>query len=237
MHYKAAQSLPWLQAGAAVCGAVGCWDGDRREKPRRSWLGAGGRSGPARQGQEAGSPAWGQGHIPLTGRVPLSQSPAHQELRHHSVMYRNVILGHLAGVTCISLIFLSPSASCAAEHMPRLAAEAPGSDKQAQEHFQRISLNSFPGIFVAWEGGDRAGGDGLCSTGTAFWGGWKSCLGEGLPLPPILHPQRHRGLCSAPDTQSSIAVPWPKSPLLCQALSLPPTSLLKFGDPLCKVRA
>lgn len=68
-------------------------------------------------------------------------------------------------------------------------------------------------------------------------GGWKSCLGEGLPLPPILHPQRHRGLCSVPAMQSSIAVPWPASLLLCQALSLPPTSLLKFGDPLCKVRA
>lgn len=130
----------------------------------------------------------GTGTYPINGMCPSlsGQSPAHQELRHHSIMYRNVILGNLAGVTCISLIFLSPSASCAAEHMPRLAAEAPGSDKQAQEHFQRISLNSFPGIFVAWEGGDRAGGDGLRSIGTALGGGaGRAALMRGSPCPPF----------------------------------------------------
>lgn len=40
-----------------------------------------------------------------------------------SFMYRNAILGNLTGATCISLIFLSPSASCAAEHAPWPAAE------------------------------------------------------------------------------------------------------------------
>lgn len=40
-----------------------------------------------------------------------------------SFMYRKAILGNLTGATCVSLIFLSPSASCAAEHMPWPAAE------------------------------------------------------------------------------------------------------------------
>lgn len=40
-----------------------------------------------------------------------------------SFMYRNAILDNLTGATCISLIFLSPSASCAAEHKPWPAAE------------------------------------------------------------------------------------------------------------------
>lgn len=39
-----------------------------------------------------------------------------------SFMYRKAILGDLTGATCFSLIFLPPSASCTAEHMPWPAA-------------------------------------------------------------------------------------------------------------------
>ena len=89
------------------------------------------------------------GHISYSGKPP-----EYQEFHHHSIMYRNAILGNLAGAMCISLIFLSPSASCTAEHMPWLAAEAQGSGKQAQKPFQRISQNILPGMFGAagWAG-------------------------------------------------------------------------------------
>lgn len=81
-------------------------------------------------GQNLGGLLWRKGNILVMGHISFSgKPPEYQKFHHHSFMYRNAILGNLAGALCISLIFLSPSASCTAEHMPWLAAEAQGSDK------------------------------------------------------------------------------------------------------------
>lgn len=81
-------------------------------------------------GQKLESLLWRKGNTVAIGHVSHSgKPPEYQEFHHHSIMYRNAILGNLAGAMCISLIFLSPSASCAAEHMPWPAAEVQGSDK------------------------------------------------------------------------------------------------------------
>lgn len=62
-------------------------------------------------------------------------------------MYRKAILGNLTGAMCISLIFLSPSASCTAEHVPRPAAEMGLKNRHnnLSKEFLKIS-------FLAWLG-------------------------------------------------------------------------------------
>lgn len=59
-----------------------------------------------------------------------------------SFMYRKAILGNLTGATCVSLIFLSPSASCAAEHVPWPAAEMDlkNSHNNLSKEFLKISF-------------------------------------------------------------------------------------------------
>lgn len=59
-----------------------------------------------------------------------------------SFMYRKAILGDLTGAMCISLIFLPPSASCTAEHMPWRAAEMAlkNRDSNLSKEFPKISF-------------------------------------------------------------------------------------------------
>lgn len=88
----------------------------------------------------------------------IVESPQNENIRSFitSFMYGNAILGDLTGATCISLIFLSPSASCTAELMPWPAAELELKNRHNKlpKEFLKISFLACLG-HAGWPGGNN----------------------------------------------------------------------------------
>lgn len=140
-----------------------------------------------------------------------------------SFMYRNAILGNLTGATCISLIFLSPSASCAAEHAPWPAAEM-----DLRNRHNNLSKEFLKISFLACLGhGWRQDGPGeiIPDVGSVSFRRVRRVPGRGdTALAPLL--EASWAFCSAFIQQSNIpAAPRAgskNSPVLWEAGNVPP---------------